>query len=434
EKQDSDMFLDKKGMKFFDDRRGNWCAVTGNVYTIRSDFESKPKDVSNNQPQAVLELLLEKFEKFGSVEKAIFEAGRFIDGEFSCVAGIEGTIGVFSDFIGSRPIWYIENEVGTPRKVFEDQRSSVLCHGQSLVHSLGENSFHKAFDVLDLKKEKKELFHPTPIELKELFEDAVQKRLKGVKKAAVLFSGGVDSSTVAKCVSNYCDVSLFVAGIPGAKDILEAKIAANAMDLPLTVVEVNLDEVEDALCKALPLIGTTHPMHAAIAVTEYVVGMEIKQCGLEVVLSGQGSDELFCSYHSSLEMLSSSGFEGVEKEVLQKLDDMQSRNLIRDFGVFSSFEFDVRLPFLDRFFVSAAMGLPANEKILSIDDNLRKHPVRKMALDLGVPKEIANKPKKAMQYGSGSQEAINLIAKRNGFGRKTHGNKYTEEFLKSIIL
>ena len=305
EKQDSDMFLDKKGMKFFDDRRGNWCAVTGNVYTIRSDFESKPKDVSNNQPQAVLELLLEKFEKFGSVEKAIFEAGRFIDGEFSCVAGIEGTIGVFSDFIGSRPIWYIENEVGTPRKVFEDQRSSVLCHGQSLVHSLGENSFHKAFDVLDLKKDKKELFHPTPIELKELFEDAVQKRLKGVKKAAVLFSGGVDSSTVAKCVSNYCDVSLFVAGIPGAKDILEAKIAANAMDLPLTVVEVNLDEVEDALCKALPLIGTTHPMHAAIAVTEYVVGMEIKQCGLEVVLSGQGSDELFCTVDNQVLTLKS---------------------------------------------------------------------------------------------------------------------------------
>jgi len=440
------------GVSSFSDADDNWCVISGNIYSLKSSLESKPREVQDKQALSVLELLLKKLKKSGSVDKAVFEAGRLIDGEFSCVAGLGETIVCFSDFLGSRPVWYLESkagtelrtEVGTPKTVFGSSAGlqtaglqtadpQILCRGRSLVHASGKNSFCDAFDVLDIKKEKKELFHPTVTELKEIFEIAVQKRLKGVKEAAVLFSGGVDSSTVAKSASDYCGVSLFVAGLSGSKDVVEAKKSANALGLPLTVVEVGLDEVEDVLWKVVPLIGTSHPMHAALAVTEFVAASQIKQSGLNVVLSGQGSDELFCSYHSFVETLSGSGFEGVERKVVQKLGDMQSRNLVRDYSVFSDFELDVRLPFLDRYFVPAALGIPCCEKILSVDDNLRKHPVRKMALELGVPKEIAVKPKKSMQYGSGSQDAVRAVARKNGFSRETHGSRFTEEFLKSIL-
>jgi len=65
-------------------------------------------------------------------------------------------------------------------------------------------------------------------------------------------------------------------------------------------------------------------------------------------------------------------------------------------------EFDVRMiqPFLSPSFVDYSKKIPVSEKIHGQDDMQRKHPIRELAMDYGVPEVAAKKQKKALQYGS----------------------------------
>ena len=69
-------------------------------------------------------------------------------------------------------------------------------------------------------------------------------------------------------------------------------------------------------------------------------------------------------------------------------------------------EFDVKMvqPFLSSSFVDYSKKIPVSEKIHGPDDMQRKHPIRELAMDYGVP-EVAAKNRKrhcsmALRYTS----------------------------------
>ena len=61
--------------------------------------------------------------------------------------------------------------------------------------------------------------------------------------------------------------------------------------------------------------------------------------------------------------------------------------------------------------VELALRLPLNFKIRN---GVRKYILRKVAKEIGLPREIYERPKKAVQYGSGFVKVVRKIAKRNG--------------------
>ena len=65
-------------------------------------------------------------------------------------------------------------------------------------------------------------------------------------------------------------------------------------------------------------------------------------------------------------------------------------------------EFGVKMvqTFLLPNFIEYAKKIPVSEKIHGPDDMKRKHPIRELAMDYGVPEVAAQKQKKALQYGS----------------------------------
>jgi asparagine synthase (glutamine-hydrolysing) len=81
-------------------------------------------------------------------------------------------------------------------------------------------------------------------------------------------------------------------------------------------------------------------------------------------------------------------------------------NVIRESGV-QSFQ-----PFLTNSFIDYAKAIPLEHKIRGPGDFLRKHIIREIALNIGVPKESAMYPKKALQYGSLIHK--NLVRKKSG--------------------
>ena len=77
----------------------------------------------------------------------------------------------------------------------------------------------------------------------------------------------------------------------------------------------------------------------------------------------------------------------------------------------------MRLPYVDSEVAHYALSLPANVKIDSADDSLRKLVLRQVAKNLGVADFIANRPKKALQYASGVDKALKELAQRRGLSK-----------------
>ena len=84
----------------------------------------------------------------------------------------------------------------------------------------------------------------------------------------------------------------------------------------------------------------------------------------------------------------------------------------------SLFGVEYACPFLFDDFVDFALKIPLKFKITGENDNVRKHILRDIALELGVSFSAALRPKKAFQYSSGVDKAIRRLIKRTGLTKR----------------
>ncbi len=282
-------------------------------------------------------------------------------------------------------------------------------------------SFFKAIFLVNLKElftnsqKLQELKLNTPeknsIEaLNKAYQLSLEESCRGIKKAAVLFSGGIDSFFVAKTLTEKIpDIKLFCAGTQNSSALKNAQNAAKMLEKELIQIVIDEKSLPVLEKKVFQILKTKMPMQLSIGLTEFAALQEIKKHSLINVFCGQGSDEMFCGYQEFETILKQKGFDAVQEECWNKIFNMFERNLKRDFAIADNFSLKLIAPFLHPDFIKQAMAFPAEEKILSPEDELRKHPIRKLAKLYNVPEDIVNKRKKAMQYDSGVANALKKI-------------------------
>ena len=234
----------------------------------------------------------------------------------------------------------------------------------------------------------------------EAIETAVS--LRTAKDAVTTLSGGVDSSLVAVLAKLPC----IAVGVPGSHDLAAAEKTAEILGLPLTVKEIGTDDIRAALEEVIAVIPRITPLDVEIAITGYFIAQTAKEAGASRVLTGQAADELFGGYarygrSADLRADLAADFAGLA----------QQRE--RDAAVAALFGVWYSLPFMDERVVRASRKFSAEELVCG---DLRKIALRTVAAEY-LPEEIAWKPKKAMQYGSGVSAALEKIAKREGCRR-----------------
>lgn len=219
------------------------------------------------------------------------------------------------------------------------------------------------------------------------------------KKIGVAFSGGVDSSVVAKICSdmNY-DVTLLTIGFAGSHDIGFSKQVNEILKLPHNILEIDPKEFNKISDSIKSKIKTDNLSWNENSIAFYHVAKLAKSLGLSVVVTANGIDELFCGYNAYRDAIK----EG-EKKILELMDSKLENelNMMRAVNEVCS-EFGVKIvqPLLSDDFIKYAKSVPISDKIKDENDLQRKHIIRKLALQIGVPEISANKRKKALQYGS----------------------------------
>lgn len=356
-------------------------------------------------------LLLERF----GVEKTL----ELVDGDYAGAYFIDSKIFIFRDLIGVKPIWYsLEKSFGfsSERKVLKKLGYNdvfELNPREILVYDTNSNNFsviNRSFDIPELNKLDYESLKK---ELKGYLINSIAKRVPDVR-FGLLFSGGVDSTIIALILKELgVDFTCYfcnVIGLGDPKDLESAKKIASALNLDFKIVDVSLDEVEDAL-KVIPrLIESNNVTKVAVALTFHFACMKARNDGVKVVFSGLGSEELFAGYERHLRSVD------LNKECYFGLLNIYERDLYRDDTVSMYNNMELRVPFLDLNLISFALGVNSEYKI---NDKGNKVILRDVACDLGLDKEFAFRKKVAAQYGSNFLKAIDKLASKNGFVSKS---------------
>lgn len=251
--------------------------------------------------------------------------------------------------------------------------------------------------------------------LQTLLVESVKRRVHGQERVAVAFSGGLDSSIVAYLASKQgIKVKLLHVSMENEAETEAALEAAEALDLPLQVDLYKDSDVEAALPHVVELIEEADPLKAAIGVPFYWTAKQAAEAKHKVLLAGQGADELFGGYQRYVNECLKSESEKVCRMMFDDVVKIHEGNLERDLKITGWFNVELRCPFASYEIAEYAMGLPLEFKIEAKTDTLRKLVLRKVAQNLGMPASIVDKPKKAVQYSTGINDAIKRIAKREG--------------------
>jgi len=184
--------------------------------------------------------------------------------------------------------------------------------------------------------------------------------------------------------------------------------------LPVTIRTYDVADVKDTLAKVLWLIEEPDVMKASVAIPLFWSAQVASKLGCDVLLSGQGADELFGGYRRYLNIYKTKGFEKVAESLFRDTLTSYETNFQRDEPLCTYHKIELRLPFVDTSVVRFALSLPVSLKIQSADDCLRKRILRQLAKALGVPAFVAERPKKAIQYSTGVDKALRDLAKTKG--------------------
>ena len=213
-------------------------------------------------------------------------------------------------------------------------------------------------------------------ELREAFERAVHRQLMTDVPYGVLLSGGLDSSLVAAVAARYARHRIedddkaeawwprlhsFAIGLKGSPDLAAAEIAAAALGTVHHGFEYTFEEGLDALPEVIRHIETYDVTTIRASTPMYLLARRIKAMGVKMVLSGEGSDEIFGGY---LYFHKAPNAREFHEELVRKLDALHNYDCLRANKSMMAWGVEPRVPFLDREFMDVAMRMDAKYKMI----------------------------------------------------------------------
>jgi asparagine synthase (glutamine-hydrolysing) len=383
-----------------------------NFKKLKSDLDYDFK--TDSDCEVILALFKEKGK--GNLKDTVPEVVKYLDGDYAFIVydGIDWA--AVRDPVGVKPLYFGKNQKSG---IFAmgSERKALWKIGIEHADSLTPQYMIFNQELISIRK-KNELFNPhenflredsfskIKDDLKNAIIDSVKKRAKGLEKVGIFFSGGVDSALLALiCKQLEVDTELFTVGTPKSHDFKFSKKAADLLGLSLYSRKVDEELVRHSLPHVLEAIEEWNVMKLGVGMTAYLAAELANRHDFRVLLSGQGADEIFGGYHRYKEMYKEKG-DVVEEDLKKDVENIYHVNLERDDAVTMAHGVELRVPYLDLQVLNRAMNIPMKYKINSNDDQLRKCILRELARDIGVPSEIAYRPKKAAQYGSGIHQLL----------------------------
>ncbi|KXN85460.1 putative asparagine synthetase [glutamine-hydrolyzing] [Leucoagaricus sp. SymC.cos] len=252
--------------------------------------------------------------------------------------------------------------------------------------------------------------------LRETLEAAVRKRLMSEVPYGVLLSGGLDSSLIAAIAaretdkvaqaqaelrkkhlqeatsgpstpSNYqvdeaglrrcSDGSIetllatltawpqlhsFSIGLQNSPDLLAARKAAHYLGTVHHEYVFTVQEGLDAIPDVIYHLETYDVTTVRASTPMYLLSRKIKAMGVKMVLSGEGSDEIFGGY---LYFHAAPDAKSFHQESIRRVKNLHTADCLRANKSTMAWGLEARVPFLDKAFLDVTMNIDPKEKMFS---------------------------------------------------------------------
>jgi asparagine synthase (glutamine-hydrolysing) len=365
------------------------------------------------------EVLLHLIEEFydGDLTAAVQRTMPLLDGMYAFGVTDGHRLVLARDPIGKKPVYYVE---GFPF-YFASETKALKAAGREIVRLAPG-------DILTVDRQRMTLhegyrIERSPIRLTRMeaaireygivFDRAIDKRVSGLERAAVLLSGGVDSSLVARAIQNRAiPVTGYCVGMDKSSDVINARRAAMEMGIPLRTTPLTEEVVEHILPEVIEAIELNGMVQVEAAIPMYLAARMASEDGHKVMFTGQGADELFGGYSWYTGVVARQGHLVLHERMWDDISQLYLDTLEREDRMTMAHSLELRAPFLDRDLMRTAMQISPRLKVRDGRDRVRKWVHREIALREGVPAFIAKGEKLRAQDGSAIPAILQALAER----------------------
>lgn len=375
--------LEKGAQPLFDESKTVALSVNGEIYNhnhIRRDLQNDYSFTTKSDCECIIPLYLKHGAGFMNLLDGMF-AFVLYDSNANSYLAARDPIGICSLYAG----WH--------------QNGSTWFASE--MKALGECALIKEFPPGHYwsKETKKFVRWYNPVWLDEFYlpqetvdfnllrtklEDSVVKRMMADVPFGVLLSGGLDSSIIAAVAARhrlraqqtetdygYASINLltFSIGLEGSPDLDWARKVANFIGSKHHSFVFTVEEGIDALPEVINHIETYDVTTVRASTPMFLMARRIKAMGIKMVLSGEGSDEIFGGYLYFHKAPSASEF---HKELIRKIKALSKYDCLRANKSTAAWGVETRVPFLDKEFLDIALNIDAKYKMINHEENLHK--------------------------------------------------------------
>jgi len=243
-------------------------------------------------------------------------------------------------------------------------------------------------------------------EIREIIEGSLRARVDFRATTGALLSGGIDSSVIAYLASQrYRELfgvesrlPTFALGVGEGQDIYNARVMAEYLNSDHHELVVSPEELVERLPEVIYYLESFDPSLVRSSVSNYLISKYARDQGIEVLLSGEGGDEVFCGYLYLKDCPSSELFDRqmecigfLHNNASLRLDRMNQCNGVR-----------VVAPLISGDLLTYSLTIPPQYKQMPEgEDKIEKWIFRK-AYEEFLPHSIVWRLKQEFSQGSGS--------------------------------
>jgi asparagine synthase (glutamine-hydrolysing) len=354
-------------------------------------------------------LFRDLYEKHGK------ECFPLLKGSYTCAVIDGGEVILARDTVGARPLFY-GSEHGL--LCFSTEMKGLIDHIRFDVHELPPGHIYstaeglKPFEPLVPEMPEPETIGEAAKILHQLLTEAVQERMPGVQ--GVSLSGGLDSSIIAVIAKeSNPDLHLFTVTIDTAPgpDLENAELMAEFLGLKHNhhIYRITESDISDVIPRAIWHLESFDEDCISGIVSNYYAARLAKEY-TDVVLVGEGADELFGGYRMVLK--NPAVVDDAHREQLaQKLLDIAYNTALRRLDrAWMANGVAYRAPFLDARVVAFAKKIPMAWKIYG-ERQIEKFILREAFRDV-LPERIANREKLRFAMGVGTDDVMDMVVSR----------------------
>lgn len=386
-----------------------YSITNGEIYnykSLRDMYDIKMKT------ECDCEVIASLYEKIG-FENMLKE----LDAEFATIIvdNISNKVYAGRDRFGVRPLFY---GYSTSRKIIGFASEAKALHDvMEVVMPVIPNMYYEIdlnedfnetqkmyeyYNVDDIKICERVKNHEENIN--DLLTSAVKKRIVSDRPIGFLLSGGLDSSLIVSIASTFIDIDkivCFTIGIEGSPDVEAAKKVVEYLGIKNHhVINFTVEDGLNVLEEVIRATETYDTTTIRASTPQYLLAKYIKEnTNIRVVLSGEGSDEIYGGYRYFRDAPNPQEF------------DIERRRLIKDLYMFDNLRTDrtvasngieVRAPFLDFEHVNYLLSVNA-ELLMSSKECIEKKLLRD-SFNGYLPTDILYRSKEAFSDAVSSKD------------------------------